>query len=179
MTLSLPLLYFVWTEEYCQTNPNKNKPPNLWHVTSILICCIFVHGPRTCAVLNWVQNNLYTRIFRRCHKDFSQILGCFTNLMTHGFQDLHFFSNKKPHNSWPCCTARFWDNKIWQSGTCLTYSPGPKCPCLFCLKINATVAKYVLGLIWLSMSNQLRDLVVFVGSETWTLPKKLSCFIGD
>ena len=41
MTLNLPLLYFVWTEEYCQTSPNKNKSPNLWHVTSILICCIF------------------------------------------------------------------------------------------------------------------------------------------
>ena len=41
MTLNLPLLYFVWTEEYCQTSPNKNKSPNLWHVTSILVCCIF------------------------------------------------------------------------------------------------------------------------------------------
>ena len=43
MTLNLPLLYFVWTEEYCQTSPNKNKSPNLWHITSILVCCIFVH----------------------------------------------------------------------------------------------------------------------------------------
>ena len=33
MTLNLPLLYFVWTEEYCQTSPNKNKPPNLWHLS--------------------------------------------------------------------------------------------------------------------------------------------------
>jgi hypothetical protein len=41
MTLNLPLLYFVWTEEYCQTSPNKNKSPNLWHVTSILVYCIF------------------------------------------------------------------------------------------------------------------------------------------
>ena len=41
MTLNLPLLYCVWTEEYCQTSPNKNKTPNLWHVTSILVCCIF------------------------------------------------------------------------------------------------------------------------------------------
>ena len=41
MTLNLPLIYFVWTEEYCQTSPNKNKSPNLWHVTSILVCCIF------------------------------------------------------------------------------------------------------------------------------------------
>ena len=38
MTLNLPLLYFVWTEEYCQNIP---KSPNLWHVTSILVCCIF------------------------------------------------------------------------------------------------------------------------------------------
>ena len=41
MTLNLPFLYFVWTEEYHQTSPNKNKSPNLWHVTSILVCCIF------------------------------------------------------------------------------------------------------------------------------------------
>ena len=41
MTLNLPLLYFVCTEEYCQTSPNKNKSPKLWHITSILACCIF------------------------------------------------------------------------------------------------------------------------------------------
>ena len=41
MTLNLPILYFVWTGEYCQTSPNKNKSPNLWHVTRILVCCIF------------------------------------------------------------------------------------------------------------------------------------------
>ena len=34
MTLKLPLLYIVCTEEYCQTSPNKNKSPNLWHITS-------------------------------------------------------------------------------------------------------------------------------------------------
>ena len=41
--LNLPLLYFVWTEEYCQTRPTQmeNKSQNLWHVTSILVCCIF------------------------------------------------------------------------------------------------------------------------------------------
>ena len=43
MTLNLPLMHFVWTEEYCQTSQNKNKSPNLWHVTSILVCCIFDH----------------------------------------------------------------------------------------------------------------------------------------
>ena len=41
MTLNLPLSYFVWTEEYCQPSPNKNKSSNLWHVTSILVYCIF------------------------------------------------------------------------------------------------------------------------------------------
>ena len=40
-----PLLYFVWTEEYCQTSPNRNKSPNLWHVTSILVCYIFGIAP--------------------------------------------------------------------------------------------------------------------------------------
>ena len=45
MTLNLPLLYFVCTEEYFQTSPNNNKSPNLWHVTSILVCCIFGQIP--------------------------------------------------------------------------------------------------------------------------------------
>ena len=43
MTLNLPLLYVLWLEEYCQINPNKNRSPNLWHVTSILVCCIFAN----------------------------------------------------------------------------------------------------------------------------------------
>ena len=42
MTLNLPLLYVLWLEEYCQISPNeKKKSPNLWHVASILVCCIF------------------------------------------------------------------------------------------------------------------------------------------
>ena len=41
MTLNLPLLDWFWFVKYCQTSPNKNKSPNLWHVTSILVCCIF------------------------------------------------------------------------------------------------------------------------------------------
>ena len=45
MTLNLLLLYFVWTEEYCQTSPNENKSPNLWNVTSILVWSIFAAGP--------------------------------------------------------------------------------------------------------------------------------------
>ena len=39
MTLNLPLLYWFWFVEYCQTSPNKKG--HLWHVTSILVCCIF------------------------------------------------------------------------------------------------------------------------------------------
>ena len=50
MTLNLPLLYVLWLEEYCQTSPNKNKSPNLWHVTSILVCCIF--GPKS-QLIKW------------------------------------------------------------------------------------------------------------------------------
>ena len=41
MTLNLPLLYVLWLEEYCQISPNRNKSPNLWHATSIFVCCIF------------------------------------------------------------------------------------------------------------------------------------------
>ena len=45
MTLNLPLLYWFWLVEYCQTSPNKNKSPNLWQVTNILVCCIFAQTP--------------------------------------------------------------------------------------------------------------------------------------
>ena len=41
MTLNIPLLYVLRLEEYCQISPNKSKSPNLWHITSILFCCIF------------------------------------------------------------------------------------------------------------------------------------------
>ena len=44
MILTLLLSYCVWTEEYYQTSPNKNKSPNLWHLTNILVCCIFAHA---------------------------------------------------------------------------------------------------------------------------------------
>ena len=53
MTLNLPLSYFVWTEECCQTSPNKNKSPNLWHVTSILVCCIFEDSNANLTIGNW------------------------------------------------------------------------------------------------------------------------------
>ena len=43
MTLNLPLSYVLWLEECCQIRQNKNKSPNLWHVTSILVCWIFVY----------------------------------------------------------------------------------------------------------------------------------------
>ena len=48
MTLNLPLLYVLWLEEYCQISPNKNRSPNLWHVTSILVCCIFAYLSWNC-----------------------------------------------------------------------------------------------------------------------------------
>ena len=44
MTLNLPLLYVLWLEEYYQISPSKNRSPNLWHVTSILVCCIFAYN---------------------------------------------------------------------------------------------------------------------------------------
>jgi hypothetical protein len=54
MTLYLPLLYFVWNEECCQTSPNKNKSPNLWHITSILVCCIFGYHQTSESVCCWL-----------------------------------------------------------------------------------------------------------------------------
>ena len=45
MTLNLPLLYWFWFVEYCQTSPNKSKSPKLWHVTSIVVCCILDLAP--------------------------------------------------------------------------------------------------------------------------------------
>ena len=40
MTLNLPFIYVLWLEEYCQISPNKNRSPNLWHVTSLLYFCL-------------------------------------------------------------------------------------------------------------------------------------------
>ena len=68
MTLNLPLLYVLWLEEYCQISLNKNKSPNLWHVTSILVYCIFGSGKG--------NNQLHlqfdpTLIFLKAHKNLS------------------------------------------------------------------------------------------------------------
>ena len=62
MTLNLPLLYFVWTVEYCQTSSNKNKSRNLWHVTSILVCCIFDEGD---AYISYILDVLFLS-FNKC-----------------------------------------------------------------------------------------------------------------
>ena len=51
MTLNLPLLYVLWLEEYCQIRPNKNKSPNLWHITSILNSLLYF-----CVSLYWILN---------------------------------------------------------------------------------------------------------------------------
>ncbi len=61
MTLNLPLLYVLWLEEYCQISPNKNRSPNLWHVTSILVCCIFGWHSSLCTT--WHQCRLNTGDF--------------------------------------------------------------------------------------------------------------------
>ena len=64
MTLNLPLLYFVWTEEYCQTSPNKNKSPNIWHVSSILVCYIFGCAPWQFASKNfWKQESFFRTLW--------------------------------------------------------------------------------------------------------------------
>ena len=38
----------VWTEEYCQTRQNKNKSPNFWRVTSILVGCMVNYNKQDC-----------------------------------------------------------------------------------------------------------------------------------
>ena len=72
MTLNLFLLYFVRTEEYCQTSPNKNKPPKLWQVTSILVCYIFNLG--------YTATLLHPNISNKTEKAFmSFLLWCWQN----------------------------------------------------------------------------------------------------
>ena len=39
--MPLNLVLFVWADESRQSSQNKNKSSNLWHVTSILVYCIF------------------------------------------------------------------------------------------------------------------------------------------
>ena len=59
--MNLPVLYFVWTE-YCQTSPNKNKSPNLWHITSILVCCIFDYDNGN-GMVGWVEQFIWIYSF--------------------------------------------------------------------------------------------------------------------
>ena len=71
MTLNLSLSYFVCTEEYCQTSPNKNKWPNLWHVTSILVCCIFAFNE---ILLSELRTNFLAILLTK--KEIYQFLVC-------------------------------------------------------------------------------------------------------
>ena len=93
MILNLPLLYFVWTEEYYQTSPNKNKSSNLWHITSILVCYIFVHdswsitkysAPTLAYIFRqndafWVKNTNFNKMlqcrFRTCVRNVTILEG--------------------------------------------------------------------------------------------------------
>jgi hypothetical protein len=59
MTLNLPLLYVLWLEEFCRISPYKNKSPNLWHITSILVCCIF-------AITPWNELQKYLKVREIC-----------------------------------------------------------------------------------------------------------------
>ena len=96
------LLYVLWLEEYCQINPNKKKMPNLWHVTSILVCCIFayiLHSPEkgrfwantgnpkkvrfklqvniviTCVLINFLVQNVNIFLFMKIlSKNFSKLV---------------------------------------------------------------------------------------------------------
>ena len=84
MTLNLPLLYFVWTEEYCQTSPNKNKSSNHWHLTSILVSCIFACTPvRTMGHLHLPSPSSFPRttakLIKRLHSRCNKSLFCFQN----------------------------------------------------------------------------------------------------
>ena len=105
MTLNLLLLYFVWTEKYCQTSPNKNKSQNLWHVTSILVCCIFglrsleivlvdlfIGGSETTATsINWTILYLlhYPHVQDKIHEELDQIVGK-SRLVKKSFLYWHF-----------------------------------------------------------------------------------------
>ena len=83
MTLNIPLKYLVWTEEYCQTSQNKNKSPNLWHVTSILVCCIFDEGD---AYISYILDVLFSF--------FQQVLA--------------YFISGTFHNSWSAVERKFF-----------------------------------------------------------------------
>ena len=65
------LLVYNLYQKYCQTSPNKNKWPNLWHVTSILVCCIFdlyIHTFRKKYRL-WSFKTRDTKLERFLHKN--------------------------------------------------------------------------------------------------------------
>ena len=83
MTLNLPLLYFVWTEESWKTSPNENEWRNLWQVTSILVCCIFHEGD---AYISYILDVLFSF--------FQQVLA--------------YFISGTFHNSWSAVERKFF-----------------------------------------------------------------------
>ena len=83
MNLNLHLLYFVWTEEYYQNSPNRNKSRNLWHVTCILVCCIFDEGD---AYISYILDVLFSF--------FQQVLA--------------YFISGTFHNSWSAVERKFF-----------------------------------------------------------------------
>ena len=76
-------IIFFWIEEYCQTSPNKNQSPNLWHVTSILVCCIFDEGD---AYISYILDVLFSF--------FQQVLA--------------YFISGTFHNSWSAVERKFF-----------------------------------------------------------------------
>ena len=83
MTLNLPLLYFVWTEAYCQTSSNKNKLRNFQHVTSILVFSFFDEGD---AYISYILDVLFSF--------FQQVLA--------------YFISGTFHNSWSAVERKFF-----------------------------------------------------------------------
>ena len=67
MTLNLPKLYVVLICRvlYFQTSPKENKSPNLWPITSILVCCIF--GSTRLFVVAWCYSLDYYNIWSKIY----------------------------------------------------------------------------------------------------------------
>ena len=97
-----------------QTSPNKNKTPNLWHITSILVCCIFedtdLSSGKTLNFASWTKSLqcFANKIeLRRLGKN-ECLFGVHTSQKRSIFGENNFFSQY-------ICTIFKWQQSNWKN----------------------------------------------------------------
>ena len=102
--IGIPLLYWFWFVEYYHTSPNKNRSLNLWHVTSILVCCIFAPAYKNewsvCLLKNYYSWDFF---FKKFSTPFSRFHIFYFPMTFYTFRSLSTYYYKYP---WPFQTYK-------------------------------------------------------------------------